>query len=292
MQNQSPDLKKQTPKEIAEDNYTLHRRFDRMGRLIGDQKMKKLFNTHVMVLGLGGVGSWAAEAIARSGVGKITLVDFDEICITNSNRQLHAITGMVGEKKAYVMAARLKKINPQCQVIGLAEFYSQENSSELLVLRPDFIIDAIDNLTAKSFLLSEVRRLKIPTITSTGASARLDPLQIKLVDLAETHTDPMAHQLRKILRQKYSFPEKGEFGIPCVFSSEIPTDPYELTYDNGEGFRCVCPHAENRPHSCDKRNVIYGNAGFVTGAFGLAMGSWVVRKALDQDSNSGESWEQ
>jgi tRNA A37 threonylcarbamoyladenosine dehydratase len=288
MQNNTEELNKQ----IAETTYTLHRRFDRMGRLIGDAKMEKLFKTHVMILGLGGVGSWAAESIARSGVGKITVVDFDEICITNTNRQLHALTGMVSEKKAYVMASRLKKINPQCDVIGLAEFYSQESSDSLLACQPDFIIDAIDNLTSKSFLLAEGRKRAIPIITSTGASARLDPLQIKLVDLAHTHTDPMAHQLRKILRQKYDFPEKGEFGIPCVFSSEIPMEPFDLTYDKGEGFKCVCPHAENRPHSCEKRRVIYGNSSFVTGAFGLTMSSWVIRQAIAEVSIKENSWAQ
>src|SRR5437868_2600676 len=107
MQNEIPETFK-----ILEDNYTLHRRFDRMGRLVGDDMMKKLFRTHVMVIGLGGVGSWAAEAIARSGVGRVTVMDFDEICITNANRQLHAVQGVVGHKKAKVMAERLQKINP------------------------------------------------------------------------------------------------------------------------------------------------------------------------------------
>ena len=101
----------------VESKYVLHRRFDRMGRLVGDSAMEKLFRSHVMVIGLGGVGSWAAEALARSGVGQITLVDFDEICITNTNRQLHAVQGMVGKKKSEAMAERLRKINPQDAVI-------------------------------------------------------------------------------------------------------------------------------------------------------------------------------
>src|ERR1043165_9337203 len=103
--------------KIPEDNYTLHRRFDRMGRLIGDEKMKKLFSTHVAVIGLGGVGSWAAESLARAGIGKLSLIDFDKICITNSNRQSHALQGLVGKNKSEVMTERMRKINPQINVV-------------------------------------------------------------------------------------------------------------------------------------------------------------------------------
>lgn len=264
----------------VENKYVLHRRFDRMGRLVGDESMKKLLNTHVMVIGLGGVGSWAAESLTRSGFGKISVVDFDDVCITNANRQLHAVSGLVGKKKAQVMAERLRKINPQAQVQEHVTFYNKDTSEEILASKPDYIVDAIDNLTAKAHLLATCHERGIPVITSAGASARLDPLAIKLTDLAETHTDPLAHQMRKILRQKYNFPREGKFGIPCVFSDETPMMPEELHYDNGEGFKCVCPQKMNDLHSCDNRRMIYGTASFVTGSFGLAMASWVVRQAL------------
>jgi tRNA threonylcarbamoyladenosine dehydratase len=266
-----------------ETNYVLHRRFDRMGRLVGDSAMEKLFTTHVMIVGVGGVGSFAAESLARSGVGKITLVDFDEICITNGNRQLHALQGLVGKKKAVVMAERLRKINPQNIVQDIAKFYSEENSAEILSHKPDYIVDCIDNLTAKAHLLATCQKLQIPVISSSGASARMDPSMIKIKDMSETHTDPLAHQMRKILRQKYAFPREGLFGIPCVFSEETPMVPEELHYDNGEGFKCVCPQKANDLHSCDKRNVIYGTASFVTGAFGLMMASWVVRQVVSEN---------
>ena len=261
----------------VETPYLLHRRFDRMGRLVGDSNMEKLFRTHVMVFGLGGVGSWAAESLARSGVGRITLVDFDEICITNANRQLHALQGLVGQKKAKVMAERLRKINPQAIIEDIPLFYKAETSQEIFSRQPDFILDCIDNLTAKAHLLSVASEKSIPVCTSTGAAARLDPLRVELCDLADSHTDPMAAQLRKILRQQYAFPKVGNFGIPCVFSAETPREPITLTYDQGQGFRCVCPQGQNSPHSCEHRNVIYGNASFVTGTFGLVMASWVVR---------------
>lgn len=265
--------------QARETNYTLHRRFDRMGRLVGDGAMEKLFKTHVMVIGLGGVGSWAAESLARSGVGKLTIVDFDEICITNANRQLHALQGLVGKKKASVMAERLRKINPQMEVVELPIFYNEEQSEMILGHRPDYVLDCIDNLTAKCFLISECRKKNIPLITSAGAAARLDPSAVQIQDLAKTHTDPLAHQVRKVLRQKYDFPEK-DFGIPCVFSTEVPMLPVDLKYDLGQGFKCVCPQGQNNLHSCDKRNRIYGTASFVTGSFGFQMASWVVRQVV------------
>ena len=261
-----------------ESEYVLHRRFDRMGRLVGDQVMKKLFNSHVMVIGLGGVGSWAAESLARSGIGRLTIVDFDEICITNANRQLHALQGLVGKKKAEVMAERLRKVNPQASVTAIPAFYNESSSEEILSHKPDYIIDAIDNLTAKAHLLATCKEKNIRVITSGGSAAKMDPLRIKLTDLGQTYVDPLAAQVRKILRQKYNFTEGKNFGIPCVFSDEVPMQPEELKYDGGMGFKCVCPQGQNNLHSCEHRNVIYGTASFVTGAFGLTMASFVVNE--------------
>lgn len=270
----------------AETEYVLHRRFDRMGRLVGDAVMKKLFNTHVMVIGLGGVGSWAAESLARSGVGCLTVVDFDEICITNANRQLHALQGLVGKKKAEVMAERLRKINPQAKVEAIPQFYNEENSEMMLSLKPDFIVDAIDNLTAKTHLLATCRERGIKVITSGGSAAKMDPTRIKRGDLGETYGDPMAAQVRKILRQKYNFPDTKKFGIPCVFSDETPMQPVELNYDNGMGFKCVCPQGQNNLHSCEHRNVIYGTASFVTGSFGLSMAAYIVNEIYASEAKS------
>lgn len=264
-----------------ETEYVLHRRFDSMGRLVGDDVMTRLFKTHVMVIGLGGVGSWAAESLVRSGVGKITIVDFDEICITNANRQLHALQGLVGKKKAEVMGERLRKINPQATVEVIPAFYNEENSEMMLSHNPDYIVDAIDNLTAKTHLLATCKARGIKVVTSGGSAAKMDPFRIKLADLGKTYVDPMAAQVRKILRQKYGI--KGNtFGIPCVFSDETPRDPVELKYDKGMGFKCVCPQNNNNLHTCDNRNVIHGTASFVTGAFGLALASYVVNQVYTQ----------
>ena len=166
-----------------ESTYKLHRRFDRMGRLVGDAGMARLFTSHVMVVGLGGVGSWAAESLARSGVGTLTIVDFDLICVTNANRQLHSLRGTTGKQKAAVMAERLRLINPRLEVRPEAVFYNSESSAALMAHKPDLVIDAIDNLAAKTHLIATCRANNIPLIVSGGASGRMDPTQIRVADL-------------------------------------------------------------------------------------------------------------
>jgi tRNA A37 threonylcarbamoyladenosine dehydratase len=268
------------------ENYRLHRRFDRMGRLVGDRAMKKLMESHVMIIGLGGVGSWAAESILRSGVGKVTLVDFDEVCITNSNRQIHALTGLVGSKKADVLAERCRKINPQSEVIPMVQFYNQRTNAEIFATRPDYVIDAIDNVTAKCHLLAFCRDEAIPVVSSSGSASRMDPTQVQVADLAETEIDPLARSLRRILRQQYGFPESGKFGIPTVYSREVVMDPVELKYDEGKGFKCVCPQGNNGLNTCDDKNVILGSASFVTGTFGLVCAAKCVQDLI---ANCGPS---
>jgi tRNA A37 threonylcarbamoyladenosine dehydratase len=245
-------------------------------------------DSHVMVIGLGGVGSWAAESLARSGIGKLSLVDFDQVCITNTNRQLQALGGAVGEYKASVLAERLRKISPQLKVIEHVKFYSMKTADELLGEKsehgiPDFVVDAIDNVTAKCHLIHRCTERKIGLVSSTGSGGRLDPTQIKIDDLSVTENDPLARSIRKILRQQYGFPSRGKFGVTAVYSPEEARDPIELHYDGGKGFHCVCPQGQNDLHSCDARNLIMGNASFVTGAFGLACASVVVRSLIREE---------
>lgn len=271
----------------TENKYLLHRRFDRMGRLVGDQNMENLFRSHVMVIGLGGVGGWAAESLARSGVGRITLVDFDDICVTNTNRQIQAMQNQVGVKKAIALADRLSKINPQLIVEPIVEFYREENSDFILNQQPDWILDCIDNITAKCHLLSECRRRDQKVMTSGGAGGRMDPMKIRCADLSQTSEDPFLQQVRKTLRQRHDFPREGTlFGVPCVYSEETMREPVDLHYDQGKGFRCVCPKGQNDFHSCERRNVIYGSASFLTGSFGFAMASHVIRDLTQGFSGS------
>lgn len=283
-QRRSEPSSSQPMAEKELETYKLHRRFDRMGRLVGDEKMKRLMNSHVMILGLGGVGSWAAESVVRSGVGEVTLVDFDEICITNFNRQLHALQGLVGSRKSDVMASRMRQINPQAEIRSIAKFYNAYHCAEIFARRPDFVIDAIDNVTAKCHLLAYCRNERIPVVSSTGSGGRMDPTLVKITDLAHTQVDPLARELRRILRDKYDFPkdERTPFGIPAVYSPEPYRQPEELTYDGGKGFRCVCPQGDNPYFNCDNRNLILGNTSFITGTFGLFCASQAIRTILGE----------
>ncbi len=262
----------------AETRYEVHRRFDRMARLIGEPAILRLFNSHAMIIGLGGVGSFAAESLVRSGVGRVTLVDFDRICVTNTNRQLQAMKGFIGRSKVEVLTERLRAVNPQASIDPVMKFYNAETSEELLALQPDIVIDAIDNLTAKCHLLATCRKRSLAVVSSLAAAGRLDPTRITVADLAHTKVDPMGRVIRKILRQDYEFPRKGDFGITAVYSTEVAREPEPVTYDEGKGFRCVCPGGSNDFHSCDKRRVIYGTSSFVTGSFGLFCASLAVQK--------------
>jgi tRNA A37 threonylcarbamoyladenosine dehydratase len=266
----------------AETPYYTHRRFDRAARLFGEPGLHRLMAARVVVIGVGGVGSFAAEALVRSGVGRIVLVDFDKVCVTNTNRQLHAMKGTVGQRKVEVMAERLGAIHPNVTVESVAEFYEAGSSARILDGAVDFVIDAIDNLTAKAHLVATCLQRGIPLVSCMGAAARLDPTQIRVDDLCNTKGDPFARALRKILRSEHGLElEKNRpIGVPAVYSTEEPIPPTPPTYDEGVGFRCVCPGGKNGKHDCDRRARIDGTAAFVTGSFGLTAASVVVRRLL------------
>jgi tRNA A37 threonylcarbamoyladenosine dehydratase len=262
------------------------RRFDRTARLLGDRGMTRLQEAHVVVFGVGGVGSFAIESLARSGVGRLTLVDFDDICVTNSNRQLHTLKDTYGRGKTSVMAERCRLINPRIEVITHEAFYEAKTSEQLLPPGegPDFVVDAIDNITAKCHLLDTLRGRGIPVVTSMGAAARMDPTQIRVADIKDTYNDPFARDIRSILRRSYGWDLSAAAGIPAVFSIERPHAPTALYYDRSSGgFQCVCPPKEERGHSCDDRVQVEGSLGFVTGAFGLACAAVVVNRLIGRD---------
>ncbi|MFT3923675.1 MAG: tRNA threonylcarbamoyladenosine dehydratase [Myxococcales bacterium] len=261
--------------------YRTHRRFDRAARLFTEPGLARLMDARVVIFGLGGVGSFAAEALSRSAVGNLVLVDFDEICVTNVNRQLHALKGNVGKAKVDVMAERLRLIHPTGNVDPVPTFYNAETSDQLLDGRIDYVVDAIDNITAKVHLLATCIRRGIPVVSSMGAAARLDPTRVRTAPLGETYKDPFARNVRKLLRQKHGVEaEQGLEGVTAVFSDEEPTVPSEVHYDHGQGFRCVCPNGDNGLHSCEKRSRIEGSAAFVVGTFGLTCASVVVRQLI------------
>jgi tRNA A37 threonylcarbamoyladenosine dehydratase len=186
--------------------------------------------------------------------------------------------GTVGKLKAQVLADRLRLVNPQAEIEVVARFYDAA-TSELILDRqpkPDFVIDAIDNITAKCHLIAACTHKGLPLVSSMGAAGRFDPTSLRIEDLAETRIDPMAQEVRKILRTKYGFPAEGAFGVSAVYSVERPKEPVDLHYDDGLGFSCVCPGGKNEHHSCEERRLIYGTASYVTGSFGLFCASVAV----------------
>lgn len=269
-----------TDRHEVETELRTHRRFDRAARLIGEPALHRLMKSRVVVFGMGGVGSFAAEALSRNAVGELVLVDFDDVCVTNTNRQLHAMKGNIGRRKVDIMAERCAMIHPTGKVTAIAKFYNAESSDELLDGQIDFAVDAIDNMTAKAHLIATCIARKIPIVSSMGAAARLDPTRVRTADLSETEMDPFARSLRKLLREKHAIEckkETGPVGVTAVFSDETPVAPSPISYDAATGFVCVCPNNENGLHTCEKRSRIDGSAAFVTGTFGLVCASIVVR---------------
>ncbi|MBX3228621.1 MAG: tRNA threonylcarbamoyladenosine dehydratase [Labilithrix sp.] len=266
----------QVTTEPARAPFRLHRRFDRLGRLYGDAALERLSRAHVLVIGLGGVGSFAVEALARSGVGRLTLVDFDRVCVTNTNRQLQALSVNVAKRKADVLAERAQLIDPRLQVQALPLFYGAPTANRILRSDVDFAIDATDNVTAKCHLLAECRARGLRVVTTLGSAGRTDPLAVTTSDLAKTKGDVLAADVRRVLRHEHGFPMRGSFGVRAVWSTEPARDPSPLAYDGDEGFHCVCPGGKNEHHSCEERVLVRGSASFVTGTFGLVAASVVV----------------
>ncbi|MEZ4399547.1 MAG: tRNA threonylcarbamoyladenosine dehydratase [Kofleriaceae bacterium] len=258
-----------------------HRRFDRTARLLGDDGVARLAASTVTVIGVGGVGSFAAEGLARSGVGRVILVDFDRICVTNVNRQLHAVKGTIGKPKVAVMAERLRLINPECVVVERPEFYGAATSARLLTPEPDVVVDAIDNVTAKMHLIATCVRERLRLVSTMGAAARLDPTQVRVADLAETRMCPFARDLRKSLRKKHGLDCTVPTGVVAVYSEEAPRPPHALAYDD-DGFACVCPGGDNGQNDCEKKHRVEGSAAFVPSVVGMTAAAIAVQILLGQ----------
>jgi tRNA A37 threonylcarbamoyladenosine dehydratase len=248
-------------------------RFSRNELLLGSGGQFKLSKASVAVIGLGGVGSYAAEALCRAGVGHLTIVDFDDICLTNVNRQLHALDGTVGQSKVHVMAQRLALINPSAEVVPLKEFYSADNSDYLLSAKFDYVVDAIDHFTSKINLIAACLNRGIPVVSSMGAANKLDPGRIKVADISDTHTCRMARSMRKLLKK-----EGITNGFNVVFSTE-EFRPLELG-DSGCKDDCICPNRGSQQFSCEHRRVVLGSISYIPGIFGLTMAGVVVQGLL------------
>jgi tRNA A37 threonylcarbamoyladenosine dehydratase len=240
-------------------------RFDRLNLLVGEAGVSRLKQASVAIFGLGGVGSYAVEALVRGGIGRLTLIDFDQIDITNCNRQLHAHDGTIGRPKALVMAERCRAINPEVQVEPLQAFYSQENSEELLQRGYDYVLDCIDHVTAKIHLIESCVAGQIPIISSMGAANKIDPTRILIADLADTSKCRLARILRRELRRR-----SISSGVKTVYSTEefrpLSDGRRDATEAESEGYQ-----AQRAP---------LGSSSVIPPLFGLTMAGEVIRDLL------------
>ena len=209
----------------------INRRFGGIARLYGEQGLARLLNAHVCVIGIGGVGSWAVEALARSATGQISMIDMDVVSESNINRQLPAMGDTLGRDKIQVMRERIEQINPRCKVHCVDDFVSVANVNELLKQDYDFVLDCIDDFRIKAAIINYCKRNKISMVTLGGAGGQIDPSKIRLCDLSRTEHDSLFAKTRKLLRQDYNFARnpKRSFGIPCVYSDE------QAVYPDGHG---------------------------------------------------------
>lgn len=247
----------------------LHR-FSRTELLVGEQGLEKLGQSWVAVIGVGGVGSFTVEALARAGVGKLTLVDYDDVCLTNINRQLHAITSTVGRPKVEVMAERIKQINPKAEIVALKAFYSADNAEEIIHADLSYVVDAVDTVTAKLQIICRCKELNIPVISSMGAGNKLDPTRFEVVDISKTSICPLARIVRKELKKR-----GHRNGVKVVYSQEEPLVPLKTEADCATD--CICP---GKDANCAKKRQVPGSISFVPSVAGLIAASVVVQDLL------------
>src|SRR5882724_1768054 len=251
-------------------------RFGGIRRLFTQSGLDKLRRAHVCVIGLGGIGSWAVEALARTGIGQFTLVDLDDVCISNVNRQLHAVNGELGKPKVEVMTRRVLAINPDCIVHPVHAFFLKSNAREILETRFDFVLDAIDSPARKCLLIALCREHSIPIITTGASAGRRDPTAIQVMDLAFSSHDRLLQEVRKKLRTRHGFPRGASpFGVECVVSRE----PVKLPEVDPALSKTASPEPDLRL-DCDTG---YGTASFVTGTFGFIAAAHIVRKIVSAD---------
>lgn len=240
--------------------------FSRNELAVGAAGIEKLKNTTVAILGIGGVGSFAAEAVARTGVGRIILVDKDDVDITNINRQLVAYMSTIGRSKSAVMKERIADINPECEVHDLHMFYTEDTYEEFFSYKPDYVIDASDTVIYKIHIMKECLKRDIPIISSMGAANKMDPTRFKIADISKTNTDPLAKVIRTKLRK-----EGIKKGIPVIFSDE---SPIVIRPD-------VVGEVGNPDAAIRKAKMPPSSNAFVPSSVGLIAASWVIRKILE-----------
>jgi tRNA A37 threonylcarbamoyladenosine dehydratase len=252
-------------------------RFIGVQRLFGRDGYDRLRAAHVAIVGVGGVGSWTAEALARTAIGRLTLIDMDEVCTTNINRQLHALSDTVGRAKVDVMAERLHTIDPHLLVETRQRFFTDKTADTLLTADPpyDLVIDAIDSAKYKTLLIAGCTQRDIPVITIGGAGGKTDPSHILTGDLTESYGDTLLQMVRKRLRQNHHFPKLGDvpFDVDCVYNPQPPVYPTECGRTVAE--RPDTMRDQTLRLSCDQG---FGAAVFLTGAMGFAAAALAVQR--------------
>ncbi|MES2707453.1 MAG: tRNA threonylcarbamoyladenosine dehydratase [Verrucomicrobiota bacterium] len=247
-------------------------RFGGMARLLGGPGLAKVRAGHVCVIGVGGVGSWSVEALVRSGIGAVTMIDLDDVCITNVNRQLPALDGGIGRPKVDVLAERMRLIHSGCAIHAVPEFLTAANAARLLSGPFDFVIDAVDRISTKVLILTQCRERGIPVLTVGGAGGRRDATAVRTADLARSQGDNLLRGVRRELRRRHGFPvgENQAFGVPCVYSAE----PQVFPWADGT---CRAGPEEGGTMKLDCASG-FGAATFVTGVFGFAAAGEVIRR--------------
>jgi len=242
--------------------------FTRFELLVGPEVLKKLAQSRVAVFGIGGVGSFAVEGLVRGGVGKFILVDDDYVCITNLNRQIHAAGSTIGRPKVEVMKERILDINPDAEVTTHQLFYLPETAGQVFDGRIDYVIDAVDTVTAKLDIVMRAKQSGIPVISSMGMGNKLDPTRIVITDISKTYTDPLAKVMRKELRTR------GITSLKVAFSPEVPAEP-GIPEQAGGGEICTCPKCRGEKTETKRR--IPGSTSFVPPVAGFMIAGEVIR---------------
>ena len=261
--------------DVAEIDF--ERRFGGVKRLYGAPALARFRTAHVCVVGVGGVGSWAVEALARSAIGQLTLIDLDNVAESNINRQIQAMTDTIGQAKIAALADRIGQINPFCRVTQIEDFITPDNLPQMIGAHAyDYVIDAIDSVTAKTALIAFCRAHSIPLITIGGAGGQCDPTRIEVRDLSKTEQEPLLAKVRKRLRSDYGFPRgiKNKFNVDAVFSMEplmFPDDEAACSLDEDErngvtGLNCAG----------------FGSSMVVTASFGMVAAAHLLRKLANK----------
>lgn len=237
--------------------------FTGISQLYHQAGLEKIRNANFLVVGIGGVGSWICEALVRSGAENLTIVDLDEICVSNINRQIHSLTNNLGNPKVDEMKKRLLLINPNAKIESIYDFFTEKTKDQILKEEYDYVFDGIDSLKNKCLLLSECKKRNIPVICSGGAGGKVNPLKIEVKDLNRSINDQLLFRVRKELKRNYNFPkyEKKKFKIPAVFSTELPKN-------HGKGETANCTN--------------FGSVSFVTASFAFNMVAYVINEITSE----------